>query len=171
MKMDKLKGTVVWKFEDHFNADRIVGSKNIGEKNIDILGKVCLADFDPDFINRVRRGDMMIAGRNFGYGHPHQQSIQSLKKNGISCVIAESFYPGWYRMAFFHNLPVLICPDITSLADIDHELEVDVATGKIKNLTTGKAIQGEPVPSFLMDVLNAGGLVAWLRKQPVPSQK
>ncbi len=168
--MDKVKGTVVWKFEDHFNADRIVGSKNIGEKNIDILGKVCLADFDPDFVNRVRRGDIMIAARNFGYGHPHQQSIQSIKKVGISTVIAESFYPAWYRMAFFHNLPVMICPDIVNFADVDHELAVDFASGKIKNLTTGKTIQAEPIPPFLMEVLNSGGLVSWLRKQPVPAK-
>jgi 3-isopropylmalate/(R)-2-methylmalate dehydratase small subunit len=169
--MDKVKGTVVWKFEDHFNADRIVGSKNIGEKNIDILGKVCLADFDPDFVNRVRRGDIMVAARNFGYGHPHQQSIQSIKKVGISTVIAESFYPAWYRMAFFHNLPVMICPDIAKFADIDHELEVDFVSGKIKNLTTGKTIQAEPIPPFLLEVLNAGGLVSWLRKQPVPAKQ
>jgi 3-isopropylmalate/(R)-2-methylmalate dehydratase small subunit len=168
--MDKVKGTVVWKFEEHFNADRIVGSKNIGEKNIEILGKVCLGDFDADFVNRVRRGDIMIAARNFGYGHPHQQSIQSIKKVGISTVIAESFYPAWYRMAFFHNLPVLICPDIVKFADIDNELEVDFIAGKIKNLTTGKTIQGEPIPPFLMDVLNAGGLVSWLRKQPIPTK-
>jgi 3-isopropylmalate/(R)-2-methylmalate dehydratase small subunit len=168
--MDKVKGTVVWKFEEHFNADRIVGSKNIGEKNIDVLGKVCLADFDPDFINRVRRGDIMIAARNFGYGHPHQQSIQSIKKVGISTVKAESFYPAWYRMAFFHNLPVMICPDIVNFADIDNELEVDFVSGKIKNLTTGKTIQAEPIPPFLMEVLNAGGLVSWLRKQPVPTK-
>lgn len=169
--MDKIKGTIVWKFEDNFNADRIVGSRNIGEKNVDILGRVCMGEFDPDFVNRVRKGDIMIASRNFGYGHPHQQSIQSMKKVGISCVIAESFYPGWYRMAFFHNLPVMICPDISRLAEVGQELEVDLSTGKIKNLTTGKTIQGEPIPPFLMDVLNAGGLPAWLRKQPMPSQK
>jgi 3-isopropylmalate/(R)-2-methylmalate dehydratase small subunit len=166
--MDKVKGTVVWKFGDHFNADLIIGSKNIGEKNIDILGKVCLADFDHDFVNRVKRGDIMIAGRNFGYGHPHQQSIQSIQRVGISTIIAESFYPGWYRMTFFHNLPVMICPGIVKFADTDNELEVDFTTGKIKNLTSGKTIQGEPIPPFLMEVHNAGGLVPFLRKQPIP---
>lgn len=168
--MDKIKGTIVWKFEDHFNADRIVGSKNIGEKNIDMLGQVCLADFDPNFVKRVKRGDVMIAGRNFGYGHPHQQSIQSLKKVGIAAVIAESFYPAWYRMAFFHNLPVLICPDISKQAEVGQELELDLNTGKVRNLTTGKTIQGEPVPAFLLEVLNSGGLVPFLRKQPSPSK-
>ena len=168
--MDKVKGTVIWKFENNFNADRIVGSKNIGEKDIEILGRVCMADFDQDFTNRVRKGDIMIAGRNFGYGHPHQQSIQSIKKVGISTVIAESFYPGWYRMAFFHNFPVLICPEISQLADVGQELAVDLSTGKVKNLTTGKTIQGEPIPPFLMDVLNTGGLPAWLKKQPVPGK-
>jgi 3-isopropylmalate/(R)-2-methylmalate dehydratase small subunit len=168
--MEIIRGTVVWKFEDHFNADRIVGSKNIGEKNIDILGQVCMAEFDPDFVKRVRPGDIMIAGRNFGYGHPHQQSIQSLKKVGISCVIAESFYPGWYRMAFFHNLPVMVCSAISKLAEVGQELEVDFITGKIKNFNTGKTIQGEPIPPFLIEVLHAGGLVPFLRKQAISNK-
>jgi 3-isopropylmalate/(R)-2-methylmalate dehydratase small subunit len=168
--MDKVKGEVVWKFTEHFNADLIVGAKNIGEKNQDVLGKVFMGDFDADLVNRVRRGDILIAARNFGYGHPHQQSIQSIKKVGISTVIAESFFPAWYRMAFFHSLPVVVCPDILKSADLKHELEVDFISGKIKNLTTGKTIQAEPIPPFLLDVLNAGGLVSWLRKQPVPNK-
>ena len=165
--MNRIRGTVVWKFEDHFNADRIVGSSNIGEKNIEVLGKLCMAEIDPDFLKRTRPGDIMIAGRNFGYGHPHQQSIQSIKKAGIATVIAESFYPAWYRMAFFHNFPVIISPEIARYAEIDHLLEVDFISGRIDNLATGNTIQAEPIPEFLMAVLQAGGLVPFLRKQSV----
>jgi 3-isopropylmalate dehydratase small subunit len=168
MLMEKTQGKVVWKFDPHFNADLIVGSKNIGERNIDVLGKVFMGDFDPGLVNRIQRGDILIAARNFGYGHPHQQSIQSMKKVGISTVIAESFFPAWYRMAFFHALPVMVCPDILKAADVGQELEVDFTTGKIKNVTTSKSVQAEPIPPFLLDVLNAGGVVRWLRKQPVP---
>lgn len=163
--MNRIRGTVVWKFEDHFNADRIIGSSKIGEKNIDVLGQACMAELDPNFANRVRPGDIMIAGRNFGYGHPHQQSIQALKKVGISTVIAESFYPAWYRMAFFHKFPVLISPAITQNVDIGDQLEVDFALGNIVKIGSSKTIRAEPIPSFLLEVLQAGGLVPYLRKQ------
>jgi 3-isopropylmalate/(R)-2-methylmalate dehydratase small subunit len=166
--MDKAKGTVVWKYAEHFNADLVVGAKNIGEKNQEVLGKIFMADYDPGLAGRIRKGDILVGARNFGYGHPHQQSVQSMKRAGIGLVIAESFYPACYRMAFFHALPVLVCKDILKGAEVGHALEVDVVTGKINNLTTGKTIQGEPMPPFLLEVLNAGGLVSWLRKQPVP---
>jgi 3-isopropylmalate/(R)-2-methylmalate dehydratase small subunit len=166
--MEKTKGKVVWKFGEHFNADLIVGSKNIGERNIEVLGKVFMADFDPNLVNRVKRGDILVAARNFGYGHPHQQSIQSIKKAGISTVIAESFFPAWYRMAFFHSLPLVVCPNILKAVDVDQDLEVDFVTGNINNITTAKTFQAEPIPPFLLDVLKSGGLVPWLRKQPIP---
>ena len=73
-----------------------MGSKYIAEKDPEILGEVCLRDYDPEFVNRVQPGDIMIAGKNFGYGHPHQQGIVSLKKKGVAALIAESFYPLWY---------------------------------------------------------------------------
>lgn len=171
MLMEKTKGKVVWKFGEHFNADLIVGSRNIGERNIELLGKVFMNDFDPDLVNRVKPGDILIGARNFGYGHPHPQSIQSLKKVGISAIVAESFFPAWYRMAFFHCLPVLICPDILKAAAVGDELEINFLSGLINNVTTGKEIQAEPIPPFLMDILNAGGLVSWLRDQSIPQPR
>ena len=102
---EKIQGKTVWKFGDNFNADLIVGSKYIAESNAEVLGEVCLRDFDPEFAKRVQAGDVMIAGKNFGYGHPHQQGIVSLKKVGVAALVAESFYPLWYRMAIFYAFP------------------------------------------------------------------
>jgi len=71
-----------------------------------VLGKVCLADYDPEFVRKVRPGDIMIAGRNFGFGHPHQQGLQSLIKVGIAGFVAESYYPNWHRMAVSFGFPI-----------------------------------------------------------------
>ena len=158
-------GTVAWKFGDNFNADNIVGSKYIGERDPDILAKVCLAQYDAEFTQRVKPGDVVVAGKNFGYGHPHQQGIISLLKNGIAALVAESFYPLWYRMAFFYAFPVIVCPDISASTEVGQALTVDLVKGEIKNQTTGKNFKAEPIPEFLMDVVKSGGLIPHLRKQ------
>ena len=164
--MEKLlKGKTVWKFGDNFNADLIVGSKYIGERDPEILGRVCLAEFDPGFSQRVKPGDLMVAGKNFGYGHPHYQGIASLQKVGISTLLAESFYPLWYRVAMFYAFPVLVCPGITRAADMGHELEIQVETGFVHNKTTGKTIQGEGMHPILLDICESGGLVPHLKKR------
>jgi len=160
-----LKGRTVWKFADNFNADLIVGSKYIGERDPEILGSVCLAEFDAGFSQKAKPGDLMIAGKNFGYGHPHYQGIISLQKLGISALLAESFYPLWYRIAIFYAFPVLVCPGIDKEADIDHDLEINVATGFIHNKTTGKTIQGKGMPPALMEICESGGMVSHLRKK------
>ena len=162
---DKIQGKIVWKFGDNFNADLIVGSKYIAEKNPEILGEVCLRDYDPEFVKRVQPGDIMIAGKNFGYGHPHQQGIVSLKKIGVSVLIAESFYPLWYRMAIFYAFPIIICPGITKNFNVDDQLSVDLSTGKVLSLTTNKNFEAEPMPAFLMEVVAAGGLIKHLQKK------
>ena len=162
---DLIKGKIVWAFDDNFNADLIVGSKYIDERDPDLLGKVCLKDLDPKFVDRVNPGDIMIAGKNFGYGHPHQQGIVSLKKVGISVLIAESFYPLWYRMAIFYAFPIVICPGITQAAKLNDTVEISLSTGAFKNASTGAGISAEPFPPFLMDVVNAGGLIKYLQTQ------
>ncbi|MFC1980869.1 3-isopropylmalate dehydratase [Chloroflexota bacterium] len=154
---------VVWKLEDNFNADLIVGSRNITVSDPEILGKACLTELDPEFPNKVKPGDIMIAGRNFGYGHPHYQGIIALKKVGISALIAESFYPLWYRIAVFYAFPVLICQGISQAASIGEELEVDPKTGFIKNLTRSTELQGEGIPDFLLDIIEAGGFMKYIK--------
>jgi 3-isopropylmalate dehydratase small subunit len=161
---EQIKGKIVWQFGENFNADLIVGSKYIDERDPELLGKACLCDLDPTFAERVRPGDIMIAGENFGYGHPHQQGIVSMKKVGISTLIAESFYPLWYRMAIFYALPIIVCPGISRQARTGDELAVDLTTGGVTNLTTDQKIQAEPFPPFLMEVVQAGGLIKYLQK-------
>jgi 3-isopropylmalate/(R)-2-methylmalate dehydratase small subunit len=169
--MNDIKGRIIWKFGDHFNADLIVGSKYIAERDPEVLGKVCLADYDPEFVSKVRPGDIMIAGRNFGFGHPHQQGLQSLIKVGIACFVAESYYPNWYRMSVSFGFPAIVCPDITKKASVGQELDINFTSGEIKNLTTGETIKGEPYPPYLMEIIEAGGLIQHLIKQLTAAPK
>jgi 3-isopropylmalate/(R)-2-methylmalate dehydratase small subunit len=169
--MNNIKGRIIWKFGDHFNADLIVGSKYIAERNQDVLAKVCLADYDPEFVQRVRPGDIMIAGRNFGFGHPHQQGLQSLIKIGIAGFVAESYYPNWYRMSVSFGFPAIVCPDITKKAEVGQELHINFSNGEINNLTTGELIMGEPYPQYLLEIIEAGGLIQHLIKQLTAAQK
>ncbi|MFC1848020.1 3-isopropylmalate dehydratase [Chloroflexota bacterium] len=159
-----MKGKVVWQFDDNFNADLIVGSEFINERDPKILGEACLASFVPDFYKTVEKGDLMIAGRNFGYGHPHYQGIVSLQTVGIPTLIAESFYPMWYRVALFQGFPPVVCPDISKKAKIGDHLEVNIQTGEITNLTTKETLKGEPMPDFLLEIIEAGGQVPYLKK-------
>ncbi len=164
--MERLfKGKTVWQFGDNYNADLIVGSKHIGTTDRDLLGKVCLADYDPEFTAKISPGDLMIAGKNFGYGHPHYQGIISLQMNRISTLIAESFYPLWYRVAVFYAFPAIVCPGISQAAKLGDELAVNVETGKIDNLSTGVSLQGEPVHPSLLEIMEDGGLPAHLKKR------
>ncbi len=169
--MDNIRGRIIWKFGDHFNADLIVGSKYIAERDPEILGKVCLADYDPDFCRRVKPGDIMIAGRNFGFGHPHQQGLQSLIKVGIAGFVAESYYPVWHRLSVDFGFPAIVCPGITKVADVGQELDINFRSGEIINLTTGKSISAEPYPPFLMEIVDAGGLIQHLLRQLTAGQK
>ncbi|MBI4285666.1 MAG: 3-isopropylmalate dehydratase [Chloroflexi bacterium] len=167
---DIIRGKVVWQFGDNFNADLIVGSRYIEERDPEVLGKVCLADLDAGFSQRVKPGDMVIAGRNFGYGHPHYQGLISLQRAGVSVLIAESLYPVWYRMAVFYAFPALECPGISQKAKPNDQLEVAVSTGLVKNLTTGEVLQAEPMPQFLLDIVKEGGMVAHLKKKLAAAQ-
>ena len=160
-----MKGPVVWKFEDNFNADRIVGSKNIAVNDKEVLRNACLAEFDPDFVNRVKPGSIMVAGHNFGFGHPHQQGVISVKQIGISTIIAESFYPMWYRVAIYYAFPAIVCKGIFAATSLGDELEADPKTGTVRNLTTGTTLFGEPMPDFLLNIIEVGGFPKYVKQR------
>jgi len=161
----KIKGRVVWVFGDHFDVDLIVGVRNIRETNPEKLARLCMADFDADFAQKVRAGDVVVAGRNFGYGHPHPQAMIALRRLGIAAVIAESFAPPFFRSELASGSVLLPCPGITAKVSHGDEIEVDVAGGIILNLTSGETI---PLPSLspnILDMMALGGQVPYLRKK------
>ena len=117
-----------------------------------------MANVDPDFPKKVKKGDIMVAGSNMGCGHDHFQANLAIKQCGIACVIAESFDRNFFRNSIGVGLPIIEYKGINKEVKEGDEVEVDLNTGTIKNLTTGKTLRFKPFPDFLQDILEDGGM-------------
>jgi 3-isopropylmalate/(R)-2-methylmalate dehydratase small subunit len=157
------RGRVLYKFGDHFNADTATEYPRYAQASSEDLAKICMAMYDPEFPLRARRGDILVAGRNYGYGHPHAQDIRAYKVLGISAIIAESFSRGWLRKAIDAAFPCLTCPDVSRRVKQGDEIEVDFIKSSINNLTTGELIQTDPFAQIYKDIIDADGLIGYLR--------
>ncbi len=130
-------------------------------KPIEQLATYCLESLIPGFAGKVQRGDIVVGGTGFGIGSAREQAPQALRFLGVSVVIAQSAGRIFYRNAFNLGLPVLICPEAGSIAQ-DDVLRVDLASGRIENITRGTTYQGEQIPGFLLEMIEAGGLIPHL---------
>ncbi|MGE3987282.1 3-isopropylmalate dehydratase small subunit [Pseudorhodoplanes sp.] len=131
---------------------------------IEGLAQHCLEAVDPDFARNVRPGDFVVAGRNFGMGSSREQAAQALKVLGVSAVVAKSFGGIFYRNALNLGLPVVVCAGSDAINPGDR-LGIDLARGHVINETSGRTLQSEPLPAFLLEMLADGGLVAHLEKR------
>lgn len=158
----KLKGKA-HKFGDDVSTDLIISGR-YKFKTLDMaeLAEHVMEDLDPDFASRVKPGDFVVAGKNFGMGSSREQAPLAIKYAGISAVIAESFARIFYRNAINCGLPVLECD--TDMFDQEDRLEVDLASGLIHNSTKKMDIKTEPLPGFMAEILKGGGLVAYFKK-------
>jgi len=155
-----------WKFGDQIISDLIVlypRYKDVSDPKE--LAKICMIGIDPEFPQKVSKGDFIVAGKNFGRGHIHTQAHLSVKATGVSAVIAESFDRKWFRTAITYGLPVLVCRDISQKVEEGNKLEVDLEKGEIKNLSTSDVVQAEPLPEFLLSIIEAGDLKTYLKKR------
>ena len=150
----------VWKFGDNINTDILAPGVYI-KLPIDELASHCLESIDPSFASEVGKGDIIVAGNNFGMGSSREQAAQVLKELGIIAVIAASFGGIFYRNAFNLGLPVIISRDVSKI-DIDHQIKLDLEAGRIRNITTNQDLVGEKVPDNLLTLIEAGGLVPYL---------
>ncbi len=128
------------------------------------LARHAMEGIDPEFSKKVRKGDIIVAGKNFGCGSSREQAPLVLKYAGVSMVIAESFARIFYRNSFNVGLPLLICRGITKAVEEGDELEVDVSTGRIYNITRGVELRANPIPDFLMEIVESGGLSEYYKK-------
>jgi 3-isopropylmalate/(R)-2-methylmalate dehydratase small subunit len=156
-------GRVAWIFPDNFDADMIVGYENITETDADQLAKICMSSFDPKFSESVKPGDMIVAGKNFGYGHPHTQALIALQKIGINCIVAETFFPPFFRNSISFGIMSIECDDITKNVNRWDKLEVDAESAEIRNLNTGKTLKAKPLPKVVLEIISKGSLVAYLK--------
>jgi len=153
----------VWKFGDNVDTDAITPGKYLGGSQSE-LKKHILEVVNPRFPQEVKPGDMIVAGSNFGCGSSRESAPVALKAIGIGAIVAESFARIFFRNAIAIGLPILTCPDVSlSFADGD-EMELDLATAKITNVTQRKILHAQPLPEQMLQVLSRGGIVPLLRE-------
>jgi len=162
--MQKFRGKV-HKYGDHIDTDQIIPARYLVSTDEKFLASHCMEVADPDFVNRVKPGDIMVAGVNFGCGSSREHAPISIKASGISCIIAKSFARIFFRNSINRALPVLECPEAVDATDAGDEVEVDLATGTIRNLTKGKEFKAKPFEPFMMELLQAGGLIEYTKKR------
>lgn len=152
------------KFQDNINTDDIIAAKYLNTTDPVELGKRCMETIDPGFAGKVQKGDIIVAGRNFGCGSSREHAPVSIKGCGVSCVIAGSFARIFFRNSINIGLPILESPEASGDIRQGDEIEIDLQKGRIKNLTTDKVYGSQPFPKFMQDLVNAGGLLNYLSK-------
>jgi len=158
----ELKGRV-WKFGDDVDTDAIIPARYLNTSDPEELAKHCMEDADPEFPAKVRPGDIIVAGKNFGCGSSREHAPISIKAAGVSCVVAGTFARIFYRNAFNIGLPILESPEAAAEVNEGDELAIDTAAGVITNLTTGKKYTASPVPPFMQQIIDAGGLIEYVK--------
>jgi 3-isopropylmalate/(R)-2-methylmalate dehydratase small subunit len=159
-----LKGTV-HKYGANVDTDAIIPARYLNLSEGVDLAKHCMEDIDLDFVKRVKKGDIMVATTNFGCGSSREHAPLALKASGISCVIAKSFARIFFRNAINIGLPLLECEDAPDNIETGDVVEVDLATGHIKNLNNGKTFTAKPYPDFMSGLISAGGLIEYTKKR------
>ncbi len=146
-------------YGDHVDTDVIIPARYLNTADPKELAKHCMEDIDADFVNNVKEGDFIIAGRNFGCGSSREHAPVSIKASGVSCVVAESFARIFFRNAINTSLPVIECPEAVKDAKSGDKFEANLSEGWLKNTTQAKTYTIEPLPEFIQELIQAGGLV------------
>ena len=159
----KTKGSV-FKYPDNVDTDVIIPARYLNTPDAKELALHCMEDIDKDFVKKVKPGDIMVAGWNFGCGSSREHAPLVIKTCGTGCVIAKSFARIFYRNAINIGLPILECEEAAEEIQANDEVEVDFDTGKIHDITTGKTYQAEPFPPFIQNIIRCGGLLKSLKE-------
>lgn len=160
----KLVGRV-WKYGDNIDTDVIIPARYLSASTAEELGKHCMEDIDTGFIKAVKPGDIMVAGENFGCGSSREHAPLALKGAGIAAVVAKSYARIFYRNAIDIGLPILESAEAVDGAATGDVLEIELESGVIKNQRTGATFQSKPFPKFIMDIIEAGGLIPYTRRR------
>jgi 3-isopropylmalate/(R)-2-methylmalate dehydratase small subunit len=159
-----LKGKV-YKYGADVNTDVIIPARYLNVSDPDELAAHCMEDIDADFLKTVKPGDIIMATTNFGCGSSREHAPLAIKTAGVSCVIAGSFARIFFRNAINIGLPLLECPQAVDNTESGDVLEVDLARGKIKNVTRNIEFTAEPYPAFMAELIAAGGLIEYTKKR------
>lgn len=159
----RIKGRA-WKFGDHINTDAIIPGRHLNVSDPKALAKHCMEDADPQFIKNMTKGDLIVAGKNFGCGSSREHAPIAIKAAGISCVVAKSFARIFYRNAFNVGLPIFESEEAVEAIQTGDIVEVNWDTGEILNVTKGKCFRSQPIPHFLQEIVRNGGLMKHIAK-------
>ena len=154
----KAKGSV-HKYGDNIDTDVIIPARYLNTPDMNELAKHCMEDIDTEFVGRVKTGDIMVGGENFGCGSSREHAPASIKASGIDCVIAKTFARIFYRNSINIGLPILECPEASDRIEAGDVVSIDFDGGVIVNETKGETYQAEPFPEFIKDIMAKGGLM------------
>ena len=154
----KAKG-FVHKYGDNVDTDVIIPARYLNTANHKELASHCMEDIDKDFVSKVKPGDIMVGGDNFGCGSSREHAPIAIKESGISCVIASSFARIFYRNSINIGLAILECDEASKKINAGDEVEVDFDNGIITNITKNESYKAEPFPEFIKNIINSNGLL------------
>ncbi len=155
----------VFKYGDNIDTDVIIPARYLTSADPDHLKEHCMEDIDKSFRDRVKSGDIMVAGKNFGCGSSREHAPVAIKASGISLVIADDFARIFYRNSINVGLPILECPEAAKKINDGDEVEADFDTGIITDKTTGESFASKPFPEFIKNIMANGGLVGYTESE------
>ncbi|MDI6605105.1 MAG: 3-isopropylmalate dehydratase small subunit [Thermoanaerobacteraceae bacterium] len=151
------------KYGDNVDTDVIIPARFLNTSDPKELALHCMEDIDKNFKNKVNKGDIMVAGYNFGCGSSREHAPLAIKESGISCVIAKSFARIFYRNSINIGLPILECSDAVDAIEEGDLISIDTESGIIKNITKGEIYKSQPFPDFIKEIINNGGLINYVK--------
>lgn len=154
----------VHKYGDNVDTDVIIPARYLNTASHAELAAHCMEDIDADFVKNVKKGDIIVAAKNFGCGSSREHAPIAVQASGVSCVIAETFARIFYRNAINIGLPILECAEAARDIQPGDEVEVDFDTGVIQNKTSGKSYKAQPFPPFIQNIIQKGGLLNSITK-------
>ena len=161
---DKVNGKA-WVFGDNIDTDVIIPARYLVTSDPAALALHCMEGATPNFIEKITSGDIIVAGENFGCGSSREHAPVCIKAAGISCVLADSFARIFFRNAVNIGLPVFEIKGIGAACSDGEEIEIDPEARQVRNISSGKSFEFMPYPPFLQDIIDAGGLVEWVKKR------
>ena len=159
--MKNAKGTVI-KYKDNVDTDVIIPARYLNSSDPKELALHCMEDIDKDFVKKVKPGDIIVAGKNFGCGSSREHAPIAIKACGVSCVIAETFARIFFRNSINIGLPIIECPEAVEGIDAGDEVEIDFDSGIITNVSKGTTFKGQPFPAFMQKIIDCEGLVNYI---------
>lgn len=155
----------VYKFGTDIDTDAIIPARYLNTSDPAELARHCMEDADPSFPQKVQKGDIIAAGKNFGCGSSREHAPIAIKEAGVACVIASSFARIFYRNSVNIGLPILECEAAVEAIEEGDQVEVDLETGRIVNLRTGSSYQAVPFPEFMQQIMAQGGLIGYVQNR------